>query len=78
MFKNRSIKWKMTILSAIAIFLIFMICNIIQLILIQTQTFKQEEQILLKRSMEIQDFFNRTSETCGWRRKTDGFIGKIS
>jgi two-component system, OmpR family, sensor histidine kinase ArlS len=52
----------MTILSAIAIFLIFMICNIIQLILIQTQTFKQEEQILLKRSKEIEDFLTEQAK----------------
>src|SRR3954468_7585794 len=56
MLKKLSIKWKMTILSAIAIFLIFMICNVIQLILIQTFTSKQEEQSLLQRSEEIQDF----------------------
>ena len=62
MLKKLSIKWKMTILSAIVIFLIFMICNIIQLILIQTQTFKQEEQSLLKRSEEIQAFLNEQSK----------------
>ena len=62
MLKKLSIKWKMTILSAVVIFLIFMICNIIQLILIQTQTFKQEEQSLLKRSEEIQAFLNEQSK----------------
>ncbi len=56
MLKKLSIKWKMTILSSIAIFLIFMICNVIQLILIQTLISNQEEQSLLKRSEEIQAF----------------------
>ena len=62
MLKKLSIKWKMTILSAIAIFLIFMICNVIQLILIQTLTSKQEEQSLLKRSEEIQAFLTEQAK----------------
>ena len=57
-----SIKWKMTILSAIVIFLIFMICNAIQLILIQTLTSKQEEESLLKRSEEIQVFLTEQAK----------------
>lgn len=52
----------MTILSAIVIFLIFMICNFIQLILIQTFTSKQEEQSLLKRSEEIQAFLSEQAK----------------
>ncbi|MFJ5624400.1 ATP-binding protein [Peribacillus loiseleuriae] len=57
-----SIKWKMTILSAIVIFLIFMICNVIQLILIQTLTVKQEEEALLKRSEEIRAFLTEQAK----------------
>jgi signal transduction histidine kinase len=46
----------MTLLSAIVIFVIFIIVNMIQLFLIQTLTSKQEEASLLKRSEEIQVF----------------------
>lgn len=56
MLENLSIKWKMTFLSAIVIFLIFIICNFIQLMLIHTFTSNQEEISLLKRSEEIQTF----------------------
>src|SRR3954469_16183309 len=62
MLKKLSIKWKMTILSSIAIFLIFMICNVIQLILIQTLSSNQEEQSLLKRSEEIQAFLTEQAK----------------
>lgn len=57
-----AIKWKMTILSAIVIFLIFMICNAIQLILIQALTAKQERESLLKRSEEIQAFLSEQAK----------------
>ncbi|WP_170138840.1 HAMP domain-containing sensor histidine kinase [Oceanobacillus chungangensis] len=56
MLNKLSIKGKMTLLSAIVIFVIFMIVNLIQLFLIQTLTSKQEEDSLRKRSEEIQVF----------------------
>ena len=62
MLNKLSIKWKMTIWSAIIIFLIFMICNLIQLILIQTFTSKQEEDLLDKRSKEIHTFISEQSK----------------
>lgn len=62
MLDKLSVKWKMTILSAIVIFLIFMICNLLQLILIQTFTSKQEEESLLKRSDEIQAFLSEQAK----------------
>lgn len=52
----------MTIWSAILIFFIFMICNLIQLVLIQTYTSKQEEDLLSKRSQEIQTFIFEQSQ----------------
>ena len=62
MLNKLSIKWKMTIWSAIIIFLIFMICNLIQLILIQTFISKQEEDLLYKRSKEIHTFISEQSK----------------
>ena len=62
MLNKLSIKWKMTIWSAILIFLIFMICNLIQLVLIQAYTSKQEEDLLSKRSQEIQTFISEQSQ----------------
>src|SRR6476620_12532610 len=62
MLNKLSIKWKMTIWSAIIIFLIFIICNLIQLILIQTFTSKQEEDLLYKRSKEIHTFISEQSK----------------
>lgn len=52
----------MTIWSAILIFLIFIICNLIQLVLIQAYTSKQEEDLLSKRSQEIQTFILEQSQ----------------
>ena len=57
-----SIKWKLTIWSAIIIFLIFIICNLIQLVLIQAYTSKQEEDLLYKRSQEIHTFISEQSK----------------
>ncbi len=51
--KRISIKWRMTIYSTISIFIIFMLCNIMQLILIHAFTSNQEEDQLTKRSKEI-------------------------
>ena len=48
MLKKRSIKWKMTILSAIVIFLIFMICNIIQLIPHPNPNIQTRREIIIK------------------------------
>ena len=62
MLNRLSIKWKMTIWSAILIFFIFMICNLIQLVLIQAYTSKQEEDLLFKRSQEIQTFIFEQSQ----------------
>jgi two-component system, OmpR family, sensor histidine kinase ArlS len=65
MLNKLSIKWKMTILSAIVIFLIFIVCNLIQLILIQTFTANQEEQLLSKRVKEIQMYISEQSMATG-------------
>lgn len=62
MLNKLSIKWKMTIFSAVLIFIIFIICNLIQLILIHTFTAKQEEQLLYKRAQEIQAFISDKPE----------------
>ncbi|MFF2498051.1 ATP-binding protein [Peribacillus sp. NPDC058075] len=62
MLNRVSIKWKMTIFSAILIFLIFIFCNLIQLILIQTFTSKQEEHQLYKRSEEIRTIIMEQSK----------------
>ena len=43
----------MTIYSTISIFIIFMLCNVMQLILIHAFTSNQEEEQLNKRSKEI-------------------------
>ncbi|MBU8880686.1 HAMP domain-containing histidine kinase [Bacillus sp. FJAT-29790] len=58
MLNNLSVKWKMTIFSAVFIFFIFIICNIIQLILIHTFTLKQEEELLYKRAKEVQTYIS--------------------
>ena len=68
MLNKLSIKWKMTIWSAILIFLIFMICNLIQLVLIQAYTSKQEEDLLSKRLQEIQTFISEQSQQEKWKR----------
>ena len=51
--KRISIKWRMTIYSTISIFIIFMLCNVMQLILLHAITTNQEEDQLNKRSKEI-------------------------
>ena len=51
--KRLSIKWRMTIYSTISIFIIFMLCNVMQLILIHAFTSNQEEEQLSKRTKEI-------------------------
>ena len=43
----------MTIYSTISIFIIFMLCNVMQLILIHAFTSNQEEEQLSKRTKEI-------------------------
>ncbi|MFE0503041.1 HAMP domain-containing sensor histidine kinase [Peribacillus butanolivorans] len=62
MLNRVSIKWKMTIFSAIFIFIIFIFCNLIQLILIQTFTSKQEQEQLYKRSEEIRTIIMEQSK----------------
>lgn len=81
MLNKISIKWKMTILSAIFIFFIFIICNLIQLALIQTFTSKQEEQLLEKRTKEIQAYISEQTATLGKKESnvfvTEKFFDKI-
>lgn len=71
----------MTLLSAIVIFVIFMIVNFIQLLLIQTLTSKQEEELLLKRSEEIQVFLAEQAKYLETEREnfvlSDQFLERI-
>lgn len=60
--KRISIKWRMTIYSTISIFIIFMLCNVLQLILIHTLTTNQEEDQLTKRSKEISTLIKEQSK----------------
>ena len=81
MINKLSIKGKMTLLSAIVIFVIFMIVNLIQLFLIQTLTSKQEEESLLKRSEEIQVFLAEQAKYLEIEREnfalSDQFLERI-
>ena len=52
----------MTIFSTISIFIIFMFCNVMQLILIHTFTSNQEEEQLNKRSKEISTLIEEQSK----------------
>ena len=63
--KRVSIKWRMMIFSTISIFIIFMICNIMQLILIHAFTSNQEEEQLNKRSKEIRTIIEEQSKFSG-------------
>ncbi|MBM7607736.1 signal transduction histidine kinase [Lysinibacillus composti] len=51
--KKLSIKWRLTIFSAISIFIIFIICNLIQLIFLHIYNVDQEEDLLKERSEVI-------------------------
>ncbi|RDW22317.1 two-component sensor histidine kinase [Oceanobacillus arenosus] len=81
MLNKLSIKGKMTLLSAIVIFVIFMVVNLIQLFLIQTFTTKQEEDSLWKRSEEIQVFLAEQEKYLETEGKnfvlSDQFLEKI-
>ncbi|MFJ8235878.1 sensor histidine kinase [Ureibacillus sp. NPDC094379] len=56
--KKLSIKWRLTIFSAISIFIIFIICNLIQLLLMRIYNVDQEEDLLKERSEVISSFIS--------------------
>ena len=57
----------MTIFSTISIFIIFMFCNVMQLILIHALTSNQEEQQLNKRLKEISTLIEEQYELRGYK-----------
>lgn len=69
----------MTIFSAISIFIIFIFCNLIQLILIRAYNTNQEEDLLYNRSKEIRTFiFEQAKHVKGQELIiTDDFFEKI-
>src|SRR5690242_10488623 len=75
--KRISIKWRMTIFSTISIFIIFMFCNIMQLILIHAFTSNQEEEQLNKRSKEISTLIEEQSKLSGKTVLSEDFFENI-
>ena len=61
-FNSLTIRWKMTILSALLMFLIFITCNIIQLILIKTVTFNQQQDTLAKKAQMMTTYIEQSYE----------------
>jgi len=61
-FNNLTIRWKMTILSALFMFLIFITCNIIQLVLIKTVTSNQQQDTLEKKAQMMTTYIEQSYE----------------